>query len=109
MAVQQPIAFGFNRGLVGRTLDVMIDAASPEGRHRWTGRTYADAPDVDGVVHVRGGTFRPGDIVPCEVVEAEGYDLVARVVPGEPPRSRKARPRPRKKPAASSLVILDDM
>ncbi|MHB1562067.1 MAG: 30S ribosomal protein S12 methylthiotransferase RimO [Isosphaeraceae bacterium] len=108
MAVQQPIAFAFNRGLVGRTLDVMIDAPSPEGRHRWIGRTYADAPDVDGVVHIRGGSFRPGDIVPCEIVDTEGYDLEARVLPNEPPRSRKPRPRPRKKPAASSLVILDD-
>jgi ribosomal protein S12 methylthiotransferase len=107
MAVQQPIAFAFNRGLVGRTLDAIIDAPSPEGRHHWIGRTYADAPDVDGVVHVRGGPFRPGDIVPCEIVAAEGYDLIARASPSEPPRARRARPRPRKKPAASSLVILD--
>ena len=59
MAVQQPIAFAFNRGLVGRTLDVLIDAPAPEGRHRWVGRTYADAPDVDGVVHVRGAPLTP--------------------------------------------------
>ena len=92
MAVQQPIAFAFNRGLVGRTLDVMIDSPSPEGRHRWIGRTYADAPDVDGVVQVRGGPFRPGDIVPCEIVDALDYDLIARASPAEPPR--RARPDP---------------
>jgi ribosomal protein S12 methylthiotransferase len=109
MAVQQPIAFAFNQGFVGKTLDVIVDAPSPHGRHHWTGRTYADAPDVDGVVHVRGGSFRPGDIVPCEIVDTENYDLIARAVPSEPPQVRKARPRPRKKPAASSLVILDDM
>ena len=109
MAVQQPIAFAFNRGLVGRTLDVMIDAPSPEGRHQWIGRTYADAPDVNGVVQVHGGPFRPGDIVPCEIVAALGYDLIARASPSEPPRPRRARPRPRKRPAASSLVILDDV
>jgi ribosomal protein S12 methylthiotransferase len=109
MAVQQPIAFAFNRGQVGKTLDVMIDAPSPEGRHRWIGRTYADAPDVDGVVQVRGGPFQPGDIVPCEIVDAEGYDLIARASPSEPPRARRGRPRPRKRPAASSLVVLDDV
>jgi ribosomal protein S12 methylthiotransferase len=109
MAVQQPIAFAFNRGLVGQTLDVMIDAPSPQGRHHWIGRTYADSPDVDAVVHVRGGPFRPGDIVPCEIVDCEEYDLIARASPAEPPRARKARPRPRRRPAASSLVILDDM
>jgi ribosomal protein S12 methylthiotransferase len=109
MAVQQPIAFAFNRGLVGQTLDVMIDAPSPQGRHHWIGRTYADSPDVDAVVHVRGGPFRPGDIVPCEIVDCEEYDLIARASPAEPPRARKARPRPRRRPAASSLVILDDV
>ena len=51
MAVQQPIAEAFNRSLVGRTLDVLIDAPAPAsaGKNVWLGRTYADAPDVDGV------------------------------------------------------------
>jgi len=107
MAVQQPIAFAFNRALVGRTLDVLIDATAPEGRHLWMGRTYADAPDVDGVTWVRGSHLRPGDLVACEIVAAEDYDLIARPVSSTPPRRRKARPSPRRKPAASSLVILD--
>jgi ribosomal protein S12 methylthiotransferase len=107
MAVQQPIAFEFNRALVGRTLDVLIDATAPEGRHLWMGRTYADAPDVDGVTWVRGAHLRPGDLVACEIVAAEDYDLIARPVSATPPRRRKARPSPRRKPAGSSLVILD--
>ena len=62
MAAQQPIAFAFNRTLVGRTLDVLIDAPAPEGKNLWVGRTYADAPDVDGLTYVRGsgpGARRP--------------------------------------------------
>src|SRR5436190_2133425 len=78
MAGQQPVAVAVNRGLVGRTLDVLIDAPAPEGRYLWLGRTYADAPDVDGVTWVRGTDLRPGDLVACEVVDADGYDLVAR-------------------------------
>jgi ribosomal protein S12 methylthiotransferase len=109
MAVQQPIAFAFNRGLVGRTLDVLIDAPAPEGRHLWLGRTYADAPDVDGVTRVRGTHLRPGDLVACEVVGSEDYDLIARAPSATPPRRRKARPSPRRQPAASSLVVLDDV
>src|SRR3954467_12087254 len=46
MAAQQPIAFGFNAGLVGRRLDVLIDGPAPQRRDLWLGRTYADAPDV---------------------------------------------------------------
>jgi ribosomal protein S12 methylthiotransferase len=107
MAVQQPIAFAFHRTLVGRTLDVLIDAPAPEGRHLWLGRTYADAPDVDGITWVRGTHLRPGDLVACEIVAAEDYDLIARPVSSAPPRRRKARPSPRRKPASSSLVILE--
>jgi len=108
MAVQQPIAFAFNQSLVGRTLDVLIDAAAPEGRHLWLGRPYTDAPDVDGTTWVRDSRLGPGDLVACEIVGAEGYDLIARPVSAEPPRRKKARPRPRTRPD-SPLAILDDM
>jgi ribosomal protein S12 methylthiotransferase len=104
MEAQQEIAFAFNRGLVGRTLDVLIDAPAPEGQHLWVGRTYADAPDVDGLAYVRGSGLEPGDLVGCTIVAAEGYDLVARAEPA-PPRRRRARPKPRKKPS-SPLEIL---
>jgi ribosomal protein S12 methylthiotransferase len=107
MAVQQPIAFAFNRQLVGRTMDVLIDAPSPQGKGLWAGRTYADAPDVDGVTRVKGPHLGPGDIATCEIVGAEGYDLIAQAPSGPPPRRRRARPQPRRKPAGSSLVILE--
>jgi ribosomal protein S12 methylthiotransferase len=108
MAVQQPLAFEFNQSLVGKTLDVLIDAPALEGRHLWLGRTYADAPDVDGNVSVRGAQLRPGDLVACEIVRADGYDLVARPVASGSPRRRRARPRPRTRPH-SPLAILDEM
>jgi ribosomal protein S12 methylthiotransferase len=106
MAVQQPIAFAFNRSLVGRTLDILIDAPSPEGRHLWLGRPYTDAPDVDGITWVRGTHFGPGDLVECEIVAAEGYDLIARPSVAATLKQRKPRPKPRKKPP-SRLTILD--
>jgi ribosomal protein S12 methylthiotransferase len=108
MAVQQPIAEAFNRTLVGRTLDVLIDAPAPGGKGLWLGRTYADAPDVDGVSLVGSAGLAPGDLVACEIVEARGYDLVARPLVAPASRPRRSRPRPRRKPAAS-LTILDGM
>jgi ribosomal protein S12 methylthiotransferase len=104
MAVQQPIAFAFHRSLVGRTLDVLVDAPAPQGSPWWIGRTYADAPDVDGITLIRGVGLRPGDLVACEIVEAEGYDLVARPR-ALPQRRKRARPEPRRRPP--SLPILD--
>ncbi|WP_406700578.1 30S ribosomal protein S12 methylthiotransferase RimO [Singulisphaera sp. Ch08] len=107
MAAQQEIAFAYNQGMVGRKLDVLIDGPSPEGKDLWIGRTYADAPDVDGLTFVRSPSIEPGDLVACEIVAAEGYDLIARTEAAPRPR-RRARPKPRKKPATSSLTILNN-
>jgi ribosomal protein S12 methylthiotransferase len=107
MEVQQPTAEAFNLSLVGRTLDVLIDSPGPKGSGCAVGRSYADAPDVDGITLVQGPGLRPGDLVACEIVEAQGYDLIARPLGVTPrPRRRRIRPRPRSKPAAS-LTILD--
>jgi len=108
MEVQQPIAFAFNESLVGKTLDVLIDAPAAEGRHLWLGRTYADAPDVDGNAWVRGTHFQPGDFVECEIAGAHEHDLIARPVSTSPPKRRKARPKPRCRPQ-SSLAIVEGM
>ncbi|OJW10593.1 MAG: ribosomal protein S12 methylthiotransferase RimO [Planctomycetales bacterium 71-10] len=108
MRIQKPIAEAFNATLIGREMDVLIDGHAPAGGPGlWLGRTYADAPDVDGVVLVQGPGLQPGDVVPCEILETEGYDFVARTS-ALPSRRRRARPRPRKRPG-SSLTVLDGM
>ncbi|MFP6613517.1 MAG: 30S ribosomal protein S12 methylthiotransferase RimO [Pirellulales bacterium] len=83
MEVQQPIAFQWNESQVGRVLDVMIDIPHPDEPNVWIGRSFADAPDIDGLVYVTAEGLRPGDIVPCEIVTYNNYDLVA-VPAGEP-------------------------
>jgi ribosomal protein S12 methylthiotransferase len=83
MAVQQETAFAWNDAQMGRRLEVLIDRPVPGESTAWIGRSYADAPDVDGVVYVTGKKLRPGKIVPCEIVTAEGYDLVG-VAVGKP-------------------------
>ncbi|HEV3024453.1 MAG TPA: radical SAM protein, partial [Pirellulales bacterium] len=89
MAAQQKVAFAWNAAQIGRRLDVLIDGPVPgepllRGEPKaWIGRTYADAPDVDGVVYVTGKRLRPGRIVPCEMVTSRGYDLVGAAV-GKP-------------------------
>ncbi|HTQ38286.1 MAG TPA: 30S ribosomal protein S12 methylthiotransferase RimO [Pirellulales bacterium] len=80
MAVQQNVAFQWNQSQVGRRLDVLIDRAIPEENNAWLGRSYADAPDVDGVVYVTGKHLKPGKIVPCEIVATAEYDLVAAAI-----------------------------
>ncbi len=83
MAAQQEVAFAFNEAQLGRRLDVLIDRPVPGEKRAWIGRSYADAPDVDGVVYVTGKNLRPGQIVSCEMVASQGYDLVG-VAVGKP-------------------------
>lgn len=83
MGLQQEIAFQWNQAQVGRQLDVIIDRAVPDEKQAWVGRSYADAPDVDGLVYVSGRKLRPGQIVPCEIVATSDYDLVG-VAVGSP-------------------------
>jgi ribosomal protein S12 methylthiotransferase len=58
---------------VGRTLEVLVDETRGT---RVTGRSAADAPGIDGVVHVKAakGT-RPGDLVRVKVTAADEHDL----------------------------------
>ena len=92
MVAQEPIAFEFNRSLVGKSLDVLIDSAAAEGRGLWIGRTYADAPDIDGVTLVRGRDLEIGDIVRCEIVDSQGHDTIARAQTAPPKRKLRERP-----------------
>jgi ribosomal protein S12 methylthiotransferase len=98
MQVQQEIAFDHLQEQLGRTLDVIIDQPVPDEKNVWIGRSAADAPDVDGLVFVTGNhiRLRAGDIVPCEVVAAQEYDLVA---------AAAEKPRPAPKPKAQLAAI----
>jgi ribosomal protein S12 methylthiotransferase len=80
MAAQQEVAFRWSAGQVGRELDIIIDGPDPEVPGHALGRSYADAPDIDGLVRVKGKRLRAGDIVRAKVTGADGYDLAARAV-----------------------------
>jgi ribosomal protein S12 methylthiotransferase len=60
---------------IGRTIDVIIDAVDPESGGA-TGRSKADAPEIDGEVQLRdAGHLAQGDIVPVLVEDADEHDL----------------------------------
>lgn len=66
MAKQERISTARLKAKVGRTLRVLVDAP---GR----GRSAADAPEIDGAVHFRGG--RTGEFVNVRVTRADAHDL----------------------------------
>ena len=86
MAAQQGISLQLNQSLVGRTLDVLI-----EGRDKQLaiGRSYRDAPEIDGLVFVEGKA-KIGEIVPVKITGAMPYDLTA--VPEQAKRPQPSAP-----------------
>lgn len=62
------------QGKIGLTLDVIIDEVGENGA---IGRSKADAPEIDGVVHVLddGNTMQSGDIVQVSIEAADAHDL----------------------------------
>ena len=81
--LQQGVAFGWAQAQVGRDHPVVIDGPDPEFASHFRGRTYADSPDIDCAVRVKGKGLRPGDFVKVKVTAADGYDLAGRAV-GKP-------------------------
>ncbi|MEO1615904.1 MAG: 30S ribosomal protein S12 methylthiotransferase RimO [Planctomycetota bacterium] len=81
MAVQQEIAFRWNASRVGSVEPIIIDSEFEEQPGVWIGRTKSEAPEIDGVAYVSGvDESRPpkvGDLIDCEIVASQGYDLVA--------------------------------
>jgi ribosomal protein S12 methylthiotransferase len=66
---------------VGRTLDVIVDVVDEEGGA--TGRSAADAPEIDGEVFLRdAGHLAVGDIVPVTIEDADAHDLYGVPVAG---------------------------
>jgi len=59
---------------IGRTIDVIIDVVDEEGGA--TGRSKADAPEIDGEVHLRDTNgLQPGNIVRVTIEDAAEHDL----------------------------------
>lgn len=70
---------------VGDTVQVLVDQAQALGKKGGVGRSYAEAPEVDGVIHLQpvdkaSKTYRVGDFVKASVVDVRGPDLIARVI-----------------------------
>jgi ribosomal protein S12 methylthiotransferase len=80
MEAQQAIAFDWTQRQVGRQIEVLIDGPDPEVPNHWLARSYADAPEIDAMVRVKGKGLRAGDLVRVKVTAADGYDLVARAI-----------------------------
>jgi ribosomal protein S12 methylthiotransferase len=78
MELQRDVSLAINRRLVGRKLRVLIEGESPEDDGAAVGRTYRDAPEIDGQIFVEDSSLRAGTMIDVEVTGAEEYDLVGK-------------------------------
>jgi ribosomal protein S12 methylthiotransferase len=77
MAVQAEISAAKLQRKIGRTLKVLVDEAGANGA---VARSAADAPEIDGVVHIANGQLlKPGQFVDVVVESADEHDLHARL------------------------------
>lgn len=82
MAVAEEVSIQRLQRRVGATMQVLVDSAPAMGRRGGVGRSYADAPEIDGVVRLLppekiSKTLKVGEFTRARIVAAEGHDLVA--------------------------------
>jgi len=75
MKLQEKISRERLKRRIGRTLSVLVDDAGPDGA---VARSSADAPEIDGVVHITGAKgLKPGQFVKVRVTRSDDHDLWA--------------------------------
>jgi ribosomal protein S12 methylthiotransferase len=80
MEIQQQVAFSWAKDQVGRQIEVILDGPDSEVPNHHVGRGHADAPEIDGLVRIKGKALQAGDMVTVKVTAADGYDLVGRAI-----------------------------
>ena len=85
MAVAESVAQARQAARVGQVLQVLVDKSVALGKKGGEGRSYAEAPEIDGMIRLlpvdkASKTYKTGDFVKAQIVDASGHDLVASVV-----------------------------
>ena len=79
MELQQEIAFDQSEAMVGRILDILIEGKVAD-ENAYVGRTYMDAPNVDGLLFLNTQEqLMSGDFVRVKVIGALEYDLIGEI------------------------------
>lgn len=83
MELQQEVSHDININFVGKNISVMIEGYSPD-EDVYVGRTYRDAPNVDGLVFVRCDyELITGTMVDVRITEAGPYDMIGEIIEDE--------------------------
>lgn len=85
MEVAEAVSAAKLQKRIGATMQVLVDSAPGMGKKGGLGRTYADAPEVDGVVKLLppekiSKTLKVGEFTKARIVGTQGHDLVAQPI-----------------------------
>jgi len=85
MAVAEAVSIARLQRRIGATMQVLVDHAPALGRRGGAGRTYADAPEIDGTVRLlppdkASRTLKVGEFTRARIVGVQGHDLIAQPV-----------------------------
>lgn len=80
MFTQQRIVMEKNQAKIGKTFPVLIDTRSEGGEGYYAGRSQAEAPEVDGVIVVRGDHIKIGNLHKVRIVDYCDYDLIGKKI-----------------------------
>jgi ribosomal protein S12 methylthiotransferase len=85
MAVAEAVSTAKLQRRIGQTMQVLVDSAPALGKKGGVGRSYADAPEIDGIVKLLppekiSKTLRVGEFTKARIIATEGHDLIARPV-----------------------------
>jgi ribosomal protein S12 methylthiotransferase len=73
----ETIAWERQQKRLGTVVEVLVDGPSEDSAFAWEARTAGQAPEIDGVVHLRERSFTPGRFARVRIAEVEGHELVA--------------------------------
>lgn len=77
MSMQSKISEEVNQELEGKELEVLVEGRDEEQPSICVGRSYREAPDVDGQVYVENDEdSQPGDMIRIRVLQGFTYDIV---------------------------------
>ncbi|MCK4696497.1 MAG: 30S ribosomal protein S12 methylthiotransferase RimO, partial [Candidatus Cloacimonetes bacterium] len=80
MALQESISTELLMKFIGKKIKVIIDQKSDCKDFRFEGRSYLDAPEIDGTVFISEGDIKVGDIVEVEIIDSWEYDLIGKII-----------------------------
>ncbi|CAN2044942.1 Ribosomal protein uS12 methylthiotransferase RimO [Candidatus Magnetomoraceae bacterium gMMP-13] len=80
MSKQAEISFENQQKYIGKTLEVLIERPSKDEPGFWEGRTYFQAPEIDGITFVKKDNFQPGKWTLVKIIDALHYDLIGEVI-----------------------------